>query len=472
MSGDGSDRLPVRYTLQEYPAQPQQPLKRHHTARYYAHRFTASSSEVSYSGFHGSGLVQPSGFENALISFNVTDRNSNQHIGIYYDSVVGSVFYKDQQIGSAPLMDPFFQEPKTTTIMYGTFTGATLTVSSNRWKEFMDARQQGTVVFRLEITSVIRFRITTWDSQHHKMHVNCDVAVGQDGSILLAWKNKKCPFPMLPIYRDHYCLGPENETATADYQSSLVSLLDSMSFELRTIPTPSTTIALMESTVSSSAETSIFSAKFEHVPYNLRWNSENSTSPDEGSISTPGFMYSIVDRALYAPNMSASNQMDAVDGSGHRYGIAQCSRDLNVTAYLLNRAENCCITRKGWRLLTPSCYINYTMNPHIDQPAPPSENEALGGVFVALLAGFLYQRKKRHFKGSCHSSKPAYLKELNIHLLEEDHAEEMHQFNLATIHAATNNFSQENKFGEGDSGSALFSRSKARRISLKSSRMK
>ncbi|KAK8629928.1 hypothetical protein V6N13_078745 [Hibiscus sabdariffa] len=59
-----------------------------------------------------------------------------------------------------------------------------------------------------------------------------------------------CQFPM--TYRDHYCLGPENETATAAYQSSLVSLLDSMSFELRT--TPSTAIALMESTVSSSAE--------------------------------------------------------------------------------------------------------------------------------------------------------------------------------------------------------------------------
>ncbi|KAK8484035.1 hypothetical protein V6N11_066616 [Hibiscus sabdariffa] len=233
MSGGGSDMLPVRYTLQDYPAQPnpqhqpQQPLKRHHTARYYAHRVRESFTNrvikilctiflsvlllvgivlfilwlslrphrprFHIADFTVPGLAQPSGFENALVSFNVTDRNSNQHIGIYYDSVVGSIFYQDQQIGSAPLMDPFFQEPKTTTIMYGTFTGATLTVNSNRWKEFMDARQQGTVVFRLEITSVIRFKVTTWDSKRHKMHVNCDAAVGQDGSILPAWKNKKCP---------------------------------------------------------------------------------------------------------------------------------------------------------------------------------------------------------------------------------------------------------------------------------------
>ncbi|KAG4143781.1 hypothetical protein ERO13_D06G212900v2 [Gossypium hirsutum] len=176
-----SDRLPIRYTLQDYPNQPTpqpqpqaqpQPIKRHHTARYYAHRVRES-------------------FTNRVIK--ILYRNSNPHIGIYYDSMVGSVFYKDQQIGSAPLMDPFYQEPKTTTIVYSTFGAATLTVNSNRWKEFMDARQQGTVIFRLEITSVIRFKVTTWDTKHHKLHVNCDVAVGPDGTILPTWKNKKCP---------------------------------------------------------------------------------------------------------------------------------------------------------------------------------------------------------------------------------------------------------------------------------------
>ncbi|KAK8503265.1 hypothetical protein V6N11_081490 [Hibiscus sabdariffa] len=273
-----------------------------------------------------------------------------------------------------------------------------------------------------------------------------------------------CQFPMLPTYRDHYCLGPENETATAAYQSSLVSLLDSMSVRAsdhtfyndsfdgvyslflcrgdlyssnicqlcvgnatlllrQSCPSDKRAIIWFEQCMLRYSDINFF-GQVELVPYTLMWNSENSTSPDEGNIGTRGFMYSIVDRALYAPNMSASNQVDAVDGSGRRYGIAQCSRDLNVTAcssclrYLLNRAENCCITRKGWRLLTPSCYINYTMNPFIDHPAPPSENEAgegdnstkriiiivvssLGGVFVAVLAGFLYQRKKRHFKGLC-----------------------------------------------------------------------
>ncbi|MBA0634266.1 hypothetical protein Godav_025284 [Gossypium davidsonii] len=95
-------------------------------------------------------------------------------------------------MGSSPLMDPFYQEPKTTTIVYHTFNVATLTVNSRRWKEVMDNRQQGAVVFRIDIMAAIRFKVSTWGSQHHKMHANCDVAVGQDGSILPAWKNKKC----------------------------------------------------------------------------------------------------------------------------------------------------------------------------------------------------------------------------------------------------------------------------------------
>lgn len=239
-----SDRLPITYPQQEHQPhpysqsqlqpqqqqqqpQPQKPLKRHHTARYYAHRvrdsFTTRVTKVlcaiflslllvigivffilwlslrphrprfHITEFTVPGLAQTSGFENAQITINVTARNSNQHIGIYYDSMVGSVFYKDQPIGSTPLLDPFYQQPKTTTIVYGTFGAATLTVNSNRWKEFMDDREQGTVMFRLDITSVIRFKISTWDSKHHKMHVNCDVAVGSDGSILPTWKNRRCP---------------------------------------------------------------------------------------------------------------------------------------------------------------------------------------------------------------------------------------------------------------------------------------
>ncbi|XVE51166.1 hypothetical protein DITRI_Ditri02bG0017600 [Diplodiscus trichospermus] len=227
------DRFPIRSTqpgFQPQPGQPQsqsQPIKRHHTARYYAHRVRESLTarvtkffcaiflslllvvgivlfilwlslrphrpRFHITEFTVPGLAQPTGFENVQIMFNVTARNANQNIGIYYDSMVGLVFYKDQNMGSTPLLRPFYEEPKTTTIVYGTFSPATLTVNSSHWNEFHRERQHGSVVFRLDITSVIRFKILSWKTKHHKLHVSCDVAVGPDGSILPSWKNRRCP---------------------------------------------------------------------------------------------------------------------------------------------------------------------------------------------------------------------------------------------------------------------------------------
>lgn len=139
------------------------------------------------------GLAQPNGFANAQVIFNVTDRNPNQHIGIYYDAMQVTLYYQDQEIGGASLLFPFYQGSKNTTVLYGVLSGATLTVSNQRWMEFQNALSQGVVIFRLQLTSTIRFKVTTWDSKHHKMHANCDVGVGSDGSILAIYRDKRCP---------------------------------------------------------------------------------------------------------------------------------------------------------------------------------------------------------------------------------------------------------------------------------------
>ncbi|XP_065879398.1 NDR1/HIN1-like protein 26 [Euphorbia lathyris] len=203
------------------------PIKRHHTARYIAHKVHESLTtrvskvicgtffmlllilglvafilwislrphrpRIHMQEFTIPGLSQSNGFENAEIIFNVTARNSNQHVGFHYGKVEGSVYYKDQRIGSTRIMDPFYQDPKSTTIWAGVFSGATLTVSNSRWIEFQSDRALGTVMFRLDITSQIRFKVSTWGSKNHTIHANCDVGVGPDGSILSIYKDKKCP---------------------------------------------------------------------------------------------------------------------------------------------------------------------------------------------------------------------------------------------------------------------------------------
>ncbi|KAL4368696.1 hypothetical protein GQ457_05G032970 [Hibiscus cannabinus] len=292
-----------------------------------------------------------------------------------------------------------------------------------------------------------------------------------------------CQFPASPTYAGHYCLGPENQTATAAYKSDLAALLDSISSRASHLSFYNASLNGIYGVLLCRGDASIdvcricvinatqllsqmcpsdkralvwyeqcmlrysdidFFGRVELVPYNLRWNSANTTSPDEGNIGTRGFIYSLTDRAPYTANMSAGSVMEAGDGTGSRYGMVQCTGDLNVSScsyclrHLLNQSESCCIGRKGWRVLTPSCFIRYEMFPIIDSPlAPPSENK--GSVFVAVLVGFMYY-------SFFVRNKSPHLMELGVH------REEMHQFDLATIHHATNNFSRENKLGEGGFG--------------------
>ncbi|CAL0320708.1 unnamed protein product [Lupinus luteus] len=218
-----NDNIPIHHE----PGPNPKPLQRHRTTRYYMQRvqdsLTTRVSKIICTIFLGllfiagliafilwlslrphrprffihdfsvPGLAQESGFENAQITFNVTARNSNQQVGVYYESMVGSVFFQEQKIGSMPLLFPFYQEPKNTTVVDGVLSGATLTVNSERWGEFQGERVHGSVVFRLELTSVIEFHIHTWGSKRHTMHANCDVGVGPDGYILLAYRDKRCP---------------------------------------------------------------------------------------------------------------------------------------------------------------------------------------------------------------------------------------------------------------------------------------
>ncbi|KAJ9689599.1 hypothetical protein PVL29_012343 [Vitis rotundifolia] len=201
------------------------PIKRHHTARYYAHRvresLTTRLSKFICTIFLGlllvlgvvtfilwlslrphrprfhihkfsvPNLAEGAGFTE--ITFNVTARNSNQNIGIYYDSMEASIYYKDQRVATTSLLFPFYQEPKNTTVIYKELNGNTITENSERTMELMNDVAKGTVVFGLELTSTIRFKVSTWKTKGHRMHANCDVGVGQDGNILGAYKDKRCP---------------------------------------------------------------------------------------------------------------------------------------------------------------------------------------------------------------------------------------------------------------------------------------
>ncbi|KAJ8442271.1 hypothetical protein Cgig2_011194 [Carnegiea gigantea] len=140
-------------------------------------------------------LAQPNAApETAFIHFNVTIRNPNQKVEIHYDSIESTVYYREQAIGTASLAsEAFDQESKNTTVFYKEISGPSLTVSGQRWINMQSDRTAGSVSFRLEITSVIKFEVfSRWNTKKHKMHANCPAVVGPDGLLLAPFRDERC----------------------------------------------------------------------------------------------------------------------------------------------------------------------------------------------------------------------------------------------------------------------------------------
>ncbi|KAL4563104.1 hypothetical protein LXL04_027137 [Taraxacum kok-saghyz] len=139
------------------------------------------------------GLGDPNGFPTARITFNMTARNPNLDVGIYYDTMNLTIYYQDQSIAESPLLFPFYQSPRHTAIVYGTLSGPTLKINRARWGHLLAARRRGAVQIKVDVESYIRYKVSAWDGRHHKMHANCEIGVGSNGAILASDKKKKCP---------------------------------------------------------------------------------------------------------------------------------------------------------------------------------------------------------------------------------------------------------------------------------------
>ncbi|KAI3765179.1 hypothetical protein L2E82_15206 [Cichorium intybus] len=232
MNSTPHQHIPIHYTPDDRLNRPHpndgRQLKRHHTARYYVHRvkesLTTRVSKLICSVFLSllfivglitfilwlslrphrprfhirefsiPSLPQPNGLATASATFNVTARNANLNIGIYYDTMHLTLYYQNLNIGEKPMLFPFYQSPKNTTIVQGSFSGTSFLVDEARWAQFQADRTRGIVSFRLEVASSIRFKVATWESKTHKVHANCDIRVGPDGFLLAGTeKEMKCP---------------------------------------------------------------------------------------------------------------------------------------------------------------------------------------------------------------------------------------------------------------------------------------
>ncbi|KAK3145388.1 hypothetical protein QOZ80_3BG0252250 [Eleusine coracana subsp. coracana] len=122
----------------------------------------------------------------ASLEFNVTDRNPNRHIGIYYDAVHASVHFYDALVAAGPAFaSGWYQPNKTTTSITGLLDVIGPRTTDTSWLSFSAAVQAGRVPLRLQLTTAIRFRVSNaLHSGRQKMHVTCDLLISAHGNLL------------------------------------------------------------------------------------------------------------------------------------------------------------------------------------------------------------------------------------------------------------------------------------------------
>ncbi|XP_043689497.1 putative receptor-like protein kinase At4g00960 [Telopea speciosissima] len=214
---------------------------------------------------------------------------------------------------------------------------------------------------------------------------------------------------------------------------------------------------------------SIFST-MEATPYSHLINTNNVSNSDQFDQALGDLMNGLVSTAAsgsstrkYAANDTTVTSLKKI------YGLVQCTPDLSQ--YDCNRClvgavdtmSNCCdgVRKQGGRVLRPSCSARYELNdPFYQTSTEPTVTQDKGSnssviiiivvvvavvvaVTAIILVSILYLRsRRRKLKHIVDDEEPQ----------DEIISADSLQFNFDTIRAATDNFSDENKLGQGGFG--------------------
>ncbi|CAL1372592.1 unnamed protein product [Linum trigynum] len=170
---------------------------------------------------------------------------------------------------------------------------------------------------------------------------------------------------------------------------------------------------------------------------------------------------------MYGTNSSLTDNQS-------NYAMAQCTRDLNSTYcevclnQLIMIASGCCLKySSGWRVQTPSCSLWYKQTLFYNPVAPDTDYSRShdtsvsslkvsmavvgGAAFAAVVLAVTCFRCYVRF--SCKRRLTGILNREGIQVTEhESNTTEMQFYTLAAVQAATDNFSDGNKLGEGGFG--------------------
>nr|POE50094.1 cysteine-rich receptor-like protein kinase 25 [Quercus suber] len=214
-------------------------------------------------------------------------------------------------------------------------------------------------------------------------------------------------------------------------------------------------------------------------PHVFMWNAQNNiTAPEEPNFGALGLVNNLTDKVLATEMLFEAGNMSVGNGNGFRYGLVQCTRDINSTQcgnclkILIEKVQDCCQARTEFGIISPSCflrYANYSLIQEASAPVlpplpspllpslPPSPLPGTGRnttqiaiiattviilILVICLCILLKVRKRKSKE---------YFQVLDVKSLQKKDVKSL-QFDFGTIIIATNNFSEANKLGKGGFG--------------------
>ncbi|PSS23567.1 NDR1/HIN1-Like protein [Actinidia chinensis var. chinensis] len=117
------------------------------------------------------------------LSLNLTIRNPNKHIGIYYDRLEARAFYEGQRFASQPLTR-FYQRKKNTTVLAIPFKGENMVVlnGDKRLSAYESDKSSGTYDIDMKLYLRVRFKLRGIKTPRFRPKIECDLKVPLDSS--------------------------------------------------------------------------------------------------------------------------------------------------------------------------------------------------------------------------------------------------------------------------------------------------
>ncbi|XP_010655950.1 cysteine-rich receptor-like protein kinase 10 [Vitis vinifera] len=223
---------------------------------------------------------------------------------------------------------------------------------------------------------------------------------------------------------------------------------------------------------------SIFSI-MEERPSLISFDSLDMEDPDRFDQIVNETMVGLIEKAThnsFERDMFETGEAN-FNASTKIYGLVQCTPDLSGSncstclENILSRITNCCLGKQGGRILVPSCNFRYELHPFYGDLAaatppapsplsplsPPGKKGNSSQLLIAIIvpvagtliiSGFLcycWLKRKRKAKKKYNSTEEEKV-ENDITTVQSL------QFDFGTLEATTNNFSDDNKIGEGGFG--------------------